>query len=97
MSGLSTSIRSALKTAACFGIKIDQGVITTLATNSEHADIHTLLEEVVNEGFMVKVGSSHYRFVHDKVQEAAYSLIPDGERDRVSNYSVIAVYTVSWA
>jgi predicted ATPase len=46
---------------------------------------------------MVKVGTSHYRFVHDKVREAAYSLIPDEERDQVSNYGVIAVYTVSRA
>jgi predicted ATPase len=97
MYGLSTSIQSALKTAACFGIKIDQGVITTLAVNPEHSGIHTLLEEVVREEFLVKVGSSHYRFVHDKVREAAYSLIPEEERDQVSNYGVIAVYTVSRA
>ena len=87
MSGLSLSIRSALKTAACFGIKIDQGVIATLAASPEHADIHNLLEEVVNEGFMVKVATSHFRFVHDKVREAAYSLIPDEERDQVSKAS----------
>jgi len=84
MSGLSLSIRSALKTAACFGIKIEQGVIATLAASPEHADIHNLLEEVVNEGFMVKVATSHFRFVHDKVREAAYSLIPDQERNQVS-------------
>jgi predicted ATPase len=33
---------------------------------------------------MFKVGTSHFRFVHDKVREAAYSLISDEERDKVS-------------
>ena len=33
---------------------------------------------------MFKVGTSHFRFVHDKVRKAAYSLISDEERDKVS-------------
>ena len=85
MTGLSTSIQTALKTAACFGIKIDQAVVTFLAaTNPEHADIHGKLEQVVKEGFMVKIGTSNFRFAHDKVREAAYSLIPNEEKNQVS-------------
>ena len=85
MTGLSTSIQAALKTAACFGIKIDQAVVTFLAaTNPEHADIHGKLEQVVKEGFMVKIGTSNFRFAHDKVREAAYSLIPNEEKNQVS-------------
>jgi predicted ATPase len=36
----------------------------------------TLLEQVVQEHFFEEVGPSRYRWVHDKVQEAAMSLLP---------------------
>ena len=36
MSGLSTSIQSALKTAACFGTKIEQCVIKALSADPKH-------------------------------------------------------------
>jgi len=42
------------------------------------------LEQVVKEGLMVKDGTSGFKFVHDKVREAAYSLIPENERNQVS-------------
>ena len=82
MIGLSTNIQSALKVAACFGIKIKESVVATLGT--EHSDIRDKLEQVVKEGFMVKVGTSDFKFVHDKVREAAYNLIPENERNQVS-------------
>ena len=82
MIGLSTNIQSALKVAACFGIKIKESVVATLDT--EHSDVRDKLEQVVKEGFMVKVGTSDFKFVHDKVREAAYNLIPENERNHVS-------------
>jgi hypothetical protein len=84
MSRLSTSIQSALKVAACFGIKIKESVVETLSTHPEHSDIRDKLDQVVNEGFMVQMGTSEFKFVHDKVQEAAYNLISEQDRDEVS-------------
>ena len=84
MSGLSTNIQSALKVASCFGIKIKRSVVATLGTDQEHSDILDNLEQVVKEGFMVKDSTSDFKFVHDKVREAAYSLIPENERNQVS-------------
>ena len=84
MSGLSTSTQTALKVAACFGIKIKESVVATLSTGPEHSDIRDELDQVVREGFMIKSGTSNYKFVHDKVREAAYSLISENERNQVS-------------
>ena len=84
MSGLSTSTQSALKIAACFGIKIKQSVVAALGIDPEHSDISDRLEHVVKEGFMVKIGTSDFKFVHDKVREAAYSLILEQDKDKVS-------------
>ena len=84
MNGLSSNLQSALKVAACFGIKIEKSVVETLHTHPEHLDIHDDLDQVVKEGFMVKGGTSEFKFVHDKMREAAYDLIQEKDKDQVS-------------
>jgi predicted ATPase len=84
MSGLSINIQTALKVAACFGLMIKELVVTTLATDPKHSDIRDELEKAVKAGFMVKLVTSDFKFVHDKIREAAYSLIPESDKNQVS-------------
>jgi hypothetical protein len=64
--------------------------VVTLGTNPKHSDIQDNLEQVVKEGFMVKVGTSDCKFVHDKVRKAAYGLIPKQEKNQVRQQNILA-------
>jgi predicted ATPase len=61
-----------------------ESLVETLSSHPEHTDIRDKLDQVIREGYMVKCGTAEFKFVHDKVREAAYSLIPEEDKEGVS-------------
>jgi predicted ATPase/GAF domain-containing protein len=70
--------REVLRLAAAIGNRIDLEVLNAVSA-APPDETYASLEEAIREGLILTQGEQ-LRFAHDKIQEAAYSLIPAAER-----------------
>ena len=78
MHRLSLETQHALQQMACMGNGADFDLLAAVYKGSQ-ADMHRELREAVRAG-LVLPSDRAYRFLHDRVQEAAYSMIPENAR-----------------
>src|SRR5260370_20774209 len=78
---LSATTQEALKVIACLGSVAEIEALTLVQGKTEE-EIDAAFWEGLQAGLIIRIENA-YKFLHDRIQEAAYSLIPEAHRAEV--------------
>ncbi|SEL45825.1 Predicted ATPase [Stigmatella aurantiaca] len=72
-----------LRLAACVGNVFSLQLLGALAGLSAEGEVEHGIEHALQEGMLVRAGPEQYRFLHDRIQQAAHSLLSEPERKAI--------------
>ena len=92
---LSPAVQDCLRVASFLSTTVSISVFTAIMEGLDETlnyDVQAKLEEATKEGFILRLSrktmDAQYKFAHDRIQQAAYSLVPKGPQADRLHYEI---------
>jgi len=80
LSKLSSTPRKCLSVASCIGTKFTLDSLVVVLDDVDRSELMAAMETLHGESIIESVGPSMYAFMHDNLQQAAYTLVDETQR-----------------